>query len=181
MGKHNKFLILLAVSVALVFATFSRVNAAATITVNSTADNQANDGSCTLREAIIASNTDTASGAAVGECAAGSGAGDLIEFDISGSGLKTIHITSGLPSISRTVTIDGYSQTGASANTADFPDALNGTLTVEIDAAGESGIYGIDINGSQADGTVIKGLIVNDIPYETFYLTDVDNVSLEGN
>lgn len=181
MGKHNKFLVLLAVSVALVFATFSRVNAAATITVNSTADNQANDGSCTLREAIIASNTDTASGAAVGECAAGSGAGDLIEFDISGSGLKTIHITSGLPSISRTVTIDGYSQTGASVNTADFPDALNGTLTVEIDAAGESGIYGIDINGSQADGSVIKGLIVNDIPYETFYLTDVDNVSLEGN
>lgn len=181
MGKHNKFLVLLTVSVALVFATFSRVNASATITVNSTADNQANDGACTLREAIVASNTDTASGAAVGECTAGSGAGDIIEFDISGVGLKTIHITSGLPSISRTVTIDGYSQTGASVNTADFPDPMNGTLTVEIDAAGESGIYGIDINGSQADGTVIKGLIVNDIPYETFYLTDVDNVSLEGN
>ncbi|HMS23995.1 MAG TPA: CSLREA domain-containing protein [Candidatus Saccharibacteria bacterium] len=151
------------------------------MTVNSTADNQANDGACTLREAIVASNTDTVSGAAGGECAAGSGAGDLIEFDISGSGLKTIHITSGLPSITRTVTIDGYTQTDAVVNTADFPDPMNGTLTVEIDAGGESGIYGFDINGSQADDTVIKGLIVNDIPYETFYLTDVDNVSLEGN
>lgn len=179
--KHKKYVFLTAVLLALFVPLVARVNAASTITVNSTADNQANDGACTLREAIIASNTDTASGAAVGECAAGSGAGDVIEFDISGTGLKTIHITSGLPSITRTVTIDGYTQTDAVVNTADFPDPMNGTLTVEIDAAGESGIYGIDINGSQADGTVIKGLIVNDIPYETFYLTDVDNVSLEGN
>ncbi len=179
--NQKKYLVVAAILLAFFVTSLSKVNAAATITVNSTADNQANDGACTLREAIIASNTDTASGAAVGECAAGSGAGDLIEFDISGTGLKTIHITSGLPSITRTVTIDGYTQTDAVVNTADFPDPMNGTLTVEIDAAGESGIYGIDINGSQADGTVIKGLIVNDIPYETFYLTDVDNVSLEGN
>lgn len=180
-SKHKKLLLLLALISVLIAIPLAKVNAAATITVNSTADNQSNDGACTLREAIVASNTDTASGAAVGECVAGSGAGDLIEFDISGSGLKTIHITSGLPSITRTVTIDGYTQTDASVNTADFPDAMNGTLTVEIDAEGESGIYGIDISGSQADGTVIKGLIVNDIPYETFYLTDVDNVSIEGN
>src|SRR5689334_9821322 len=39
------------------------------ITVNSTADTVANDGQCTLREAITAANTDTASGAAAGECA----------------------------------------------------------------------------------------------------------------
>ena len=36
---------------------------AATITVNSLDDTVANDGQCTLREAIIAANTDTASGA----------------------------------------------------------------------------------------------------------------------
>lgn len=179
--KSKKYLFAVAILVVVLISSLSRVNAASTITVNSTADDQANDGACTLREAILASNTDTASGAAVGECVAGSGAGDLIEFDISGSGLKTIHITSTLPSITRTVTIDGYSQTGASANLANFPAPMNGTLTVEIDAAGESGIYGFNITGSQADGTVVKGLIVNDIPYETFYLSDVDNVSLEGN
>ena len=33
---------------------------ATTITVNSTADSLAGDGNCTLREAIIAANTDTA-------------------------------------------------------------------------------------------------------------------------
>ena len=42
---------------------------AATITVNSLADTTADDGQCTLREAITAANTDNASG----ECAAGSG------------------------------------------------------------------------------------------------------------
>lgn len=178
--KHKKYLFLAVLFMVFFVVPISRVKAAATITVNSTADDQDNDGECTLREAIVASNTDTASGAAVGECIAGSGS-DTIEFDISGTGLKTIHISSGLPSITRTVTIDGYTQTDAVVNDANFPDPMNGTLTVEIDAGGESGIYGFDINGSQADGTVIKGLIVNDIPYETFYLTDVDNVSLEGN
>ena len=44
---------------------------AATIVVNGTADVIANDGQCTLREAITAANTDTVSGAAAGECAAG--------------------------------------------------------------------------------------------------------------
>ncbi len=45
----------------------------AELTVNSTADLIADDGQCTLREAITAANTDTASGAMVGECDAGSG------------------------------------------------------------------------------------------------------------
>ncbi|MCB8989149.1 MAG: CSLREA domain-containing protein [Ardenticatenaceae bacterium] len=52
----------------------------ATITVNSTLDVVADDGVCTLREAITAANTDTASGALAGECAAGNGA-DVIMLD----------------------------------------------------------------------------------------------------
>ena len=47
---------------------------ARTIKVNSTDDIIANDGLCTLREAVIAANTDTASGAMDGECRAGKGA-----------------------------------------------------------------------------------------------------------
>jgi len=42
-----------------------------TILVNSTADALADDGFCTLREAVIAANTNTPSGAAAGECPAG--------------------------------------------------------------------------------------------------------------
>jgi CSLREA domain-containing protein len=52
--------------------------AANTINVNSTADVIANDGQCTLREAITAANTDTASGNASGECPAGSGADTIV-------------------------------------------------------------------------------------------------------
>ena len=47
------------------------------IVVNSLADVVANDGSCTLREAIAAANSDRASGTLAGECAAGSGSDQI--------------------------------------------------------------------------------------------------------
>lgn len=57
--------------------------AATTITVNSTADViNSSDGLCSLREAIIAHNTNTASGAPAGECVAG-GSADEITFSPS--------------------------------------------------------------------------------------------------
>src|SRR5437764_1883731 len=73
---------------------------AATFTVN-TADDH-NDGvcnaaDCTLREAINAAN-----------------AGDTISFNIPGSGVHTINLTSGLPILNKTVTIDGATQPGFS-------------------------------------------------------------------
>src|SRR5438874_223786 len=49
-----------------------------TITVNSTSPAIADDGSCTLPEAIISANTDMASGTMAGECAAGSGADTIV-------------------------------------------------------------------------------------------------------
>lgn len=106
---------------------------AATITVNSTADTEANDGVCTLREAIKAANTDTASGASGGECLAGSGT-DTIEFNISGVGPHTISPTSALPDITAPVIIDGYSQPGANANTLAVGN--NAVLKIELSGAG---------------------------------------------
>jgi CSLREA domain-containing protein len=57
---------------------------AAGIVVNSLADDEADDGECTLREAIAAADTDIASGAMPGECPAGAGA-DTITFNVSGT------------------------------------------------------------------------------------------------
>ena len=55
------------------------------ITVNSLADaTDPTDGVCTLREAIRAANSDTASGGLPGECLAGSGA-DAITFSVTGT------------------------------------------------------------------------------------------------
>jgi CSLREA domain-containing protein len=77
-----------------------------TITVNSTFDlaNGA-DSLCTLREAITAANSNTASGATGGECVAGSSTGsDTIDL----TGLTgVITLTSVLPNISSNATING--------------------------------------------------------------------------
>ncbi len=53
-------------------------NAATTIVVNTTADTKSNDGQCSLREAIVAANTNRRSGSKPGECPAGSGADTII-------------------------------------------------------------------------------------------------------
>src|SRR5215467_668368 len=69
---------------------------AANFTVNTLADHD--DGTCdavdcTLREAINAVN--------------GGSGGDTINFNIPGSGVRTINLASALPMIAKTVTIDG--------------------------------------------------------------------------
>ncbi|HSD71497.1 MAG TPA: CSLREA domain-containing protein, partial [Thermoanaerobaculia bacterium] len=130
-----------------------------TITVNSVLDTPANDGTCTLREAIVAANTNTASGAAAGECAAGAAGADTINFAISGAGLHTIILVStGLPAITESVTIDGFTQPGSSANT-NAAGALNAVYTIAIDGSGAGGTSAIftTIGGS----STFRGLVVN--------------------
>jgi CSLREA domain-containing protein len=88
-----------AAAAALVLA--GRGAGAATITVNGIADTIADDGVCTLREAIIAANTNASSGVMAGECAAGaaSPAVDTIVFAIAGAGVQTVSPLSQLPSV----------------------------------------------------------------------------------
>jgi CSLREA domain-containing protein len=70
---------LFAVILPMVFAQLGLIgsileaHASTTIAVSANSDTVANDGQCSLREAIAAANTDAASGTAVGECPAGSG------------------------------------------------------------------------------------------------------------
>jgi CSLREA domain-containing protein len=71
-----------------------------TITVNTTADGTGGPD-CTLRDAIVAANTD----AAVGGCSAGNGA-DTIGFGVSGQ----IDLGSTLPAVASALTIDGSGQ-----------------------------------------------------------------------
>ena len=91
-----------------------------TIPVNTTADGTANDGKCTFREAIIAANTNSASGLA-GECVAGTAGLDTISFNIPATDpncdamtqVCTMTRTAALPAITEAVTLNGYSQPGA--------------------------------------------------------------------
>ena len=118
--------------------------AAGSITVNSLADVAANDGACTLREAIIAANTDTASGAASGECSAGAAGTNGITFSTSG----TINLSADLPSIASNLAIDAGNNiivNGGGANSA-FTITSGvvalGQITIQnaLNTAGGSGI-----------------------------------------
>jgi CSLREA domain-containing protein len=117
-----------------------------TIIVNSTSD-AANgaDGLCTLREAITAANSNTASGATAGECAAGSSTGDdAINFSVTG----TIDLAVALPNLSSNMIISGPG---------------SGLLTIQRSAAGGTPnfrIFSIDSGRTVAISglTVSKGL-----------------------
>ena len=158
---------------------------AVTITVNSTLDAVSNsDGKCTLREAITAANSDTASGGTAGECAAGSGA-DAIHFAIpagdpgcDASGVCTIKPTSDLPVILNPVTIDGYTQTGAAVNT--LAHGTNAKLKIVINGSldpvgfGTSGIY------ISANGVTIRGVVVNAFTYGITTAGAISNLKVVG-
>ncbi len=78
MARRDLSILSFAILLTVLFsATFPvRSVYAASITVNGTADTIANDGQCTLREAIINANNDNTSGST--DCAAGSGSDTLI-------------------------------------------------------------------------------------------------------
>jgi CSLREA domain-containing protein len=93
--------------VGLLFAYASSPAWAALRTVNSLADDaDGTDGECTLREAITSANTDTASGTATGECAAGSG-DDEIHFALPGTAPWTVNLTGAMPTLDSDLTIAG--------------------------------------------------------------------------
>jgi CSLREA domain-containing protein len=125
---------------------------AATITVDSLGDTIVNDGTCTLREAITAANTDVA----VDTCTAGdptATAVDVIQFDAIVTG--TINTTT-LPNITDSVTINGP---GAAVLTIDGDasgrllriDSGNNSITVNIDNltfTGGAGAFYLDATDS---------------------------------
>ncbi|MGI9107234.1 MAG: beta strand repeat-containing protein [Pyrinomonadaceae bacterium] len=104
---------------------------------------------CTLREAITAANADAGA--------------ETITFQIPDtdtgciSGVCTISPTSQLPTITEAVTIDGYTQPGATANT-NATGALNTVLKIELNGASAPGTVGLDIT---AGDSTVSGLIIN--------------------
>lgn len=140
---------------ALLLSSFSQTAVATTYTVTNTADT--NDGTCdaadcTLREALTAANASTATP-------------HTIVFSIPAAECSdttcTISPTSQLPKLTRgEITIDGTTQSGFVANTADFPSALNGTLAVVLNGSGAgTSSYGLYVNSAN---NVVKGLVIRD-------------------
>lgn len=152
-------LVLLLTVVALEFTT-PKVQAA-TLTVNSTgdgADFDAGDGTC-----------ETASGngvctlrAAIQEANALAGT-DIINFSISGTGVKTITPATVLPTVSGVVTIDGSTQTGSSCGDLWGGTAPTWNIVIDGDSASFDGLT-VSAGSSTIKGMEIKefrnGLVV---------------------
>jgi hypothetical protein len=119
---------------------------------------------CTLRAAIEEAN-DTAGA-------------DTIAFDIgSGTGSKTISPGSELPAITGPVTIDGYTQPGASTNTLE--DGDNAVLNVQLDGSGAGGSAGgLMIEASDCK---IKGLLIKYFQLDGVWIVSGTGNTIEGN
>jgi len=124
---------------AVAFALLTAVPvAAATFTVTNTNDS----GAGSLRQAILDANA--------------SAGVDVIAFGVPGGGVHTITSTSPLPAITDAVTIDGYTQPGASPSTQITSD--DAVLLIEING---------EFSGEESDGLVVnsastlRGLVIN--------------------
>jgi hypothetical protein len=131
---------------------------AATITVNSPGEDVALNGACTLAEAILNANGNAQSSQ---DCAAGQGGGvvDSIAFNIPAaqcpSNVCQI-ITSFVYTITDPVTIDGYTQPGASPNT--LAVGSNAALRIRLLP---TAVGGVDTAlRVQANDVKIRGLVI---------------------
>ncbi|HEY1434989.1 MAG TPA: S-layer homology domain-containing protein [Thermoanaerobaculia bacterium] len=142
---------------------------AATVTVTDAGDTVGScattgTGACTLRDAITYANSHS---------------GTTIAFAIPGSGVQTLMPATPYPTISVTVTIDGYTQPGSSPNTNGPGFGDNSTHLIEIDCAAQSSGYGIVLINAAA-GSVIRGLAINRAPTAAIATYAANDVTIEG-
>jgi CSLREA domain-containing protein len=156
--RRISFLAATAVTTIIGFGVPHPVHAAATIVVDTVTDEDLQNADCSLREAIVAANTNASYN---GCTATGAGANDMIVFDIDP---PTIAIGStSLPAITESVTIDG------------------GEGRVELHGPGGPrvpGKHGLIVN-SGGSGTTIRNLVVNNFADDGIYI-DADDVSILG-
>ena len=140
---------------------------ATTFTVTTASDDRDDscDATCPLRAAISTSNVTPGPGA------------NTIEFDIPGSGVQTITPISALPTITRPVVIDGYTQPGASPNT--LATGNNAALKIELNGtnAGSDALLITHTSGS----STIKGLVINRFGEGISITGDTVGNRIEGN
>ena len=142
---------------------FTAPLAAATFTVGTVADT----GAGSLRQAILDAN-------------ANAGA-DTIVFAIPGGGVHTIAPASALPLITDAVTIDGYSQSGASPNSHPPEQGTNAVILIEIDGtnAGSSFDAAVLKISSTGSHTILRGLAINR-GHAGIRIDGADAVHIEG-
>ncbi|MCP3981212.1 MAG: DUF11 domain-containing protein [bacterium] len=101
------------------------------------------------------------------------------QFRIPGAGPHTIQPVAALPAMDDPLVLDGYTQPGASANTAAAPAAFDGTLLIELDGttAGAS-VDGLVVSGGSS---TIRGLVINRFLADGIVLKTLGGNAVEGN
>ena len=172
--------LLLAGLLAVLLLVARPVHASTTFTVDTTGDGgdaNINDNICDASVSFLSSPCTLR--AAIQE-ANDTGGPDTIDFDIPGSGVKTIKPHQTLPTITEQVTIDGYTQNGAVPNSL-AAGGTNANLTIELNGedtvdANEEGLL------LQAPNNVVKGLVINSFGECGIALsTATANSKVEGN
>ncbi len=160
-------LAILGISAVAGLAAFPDISEAAVFTVNTSDD--VDDGvcdvaHCSLREAINAANATAGT--------------DTIAFDIPGAGPHTIQPLSALPTITDPVTVDGYTQPGASPNTNGPGLGLNTVLMIELDGSSAgAGTNGLAIT---AGDSTVRGLVINRFTENGIQLQTIGGNVVEG-
>jgi len=104
---------------------------------------------------------------------------DLIDFQINGAGPHTIALAADLPLIVNPLTIDGYSQRGASPNNKAIPDGDDAVLNIIINGTnkGDGLDRGLGIN---SDNVAIKGLVINGFLDPGIRVIGGTNIRIQG-
>ena len=151
--------------------TASDVDDGDTSSIAALVSNRGADGFISLREAITAANNTTGT--------------DTINFDIAGVGPHTIQVgnvgdggNGALPDITDSVIIDGYTQSGASANT--LPGGTDAVLMIELDGTSAGAMENGLLISATGGGSTIRGLSIQNFDYSGILLQGGSN-TIAGN
>ncbi len=149
---------------ACVFEELESLRLLSVFVVTNTGDN----GTGTLRQAILDSDTSSTTGV------------NVIDFDIPGGGVQTIEPLTPLPPILEPTMIDGYSQPGSSVNTLTTAD--NAVIDIDISGAivGSTGV-GLDVFDASASGSTIDGLAINGFATGLIIVNGANDNTISGN
>ena len=153
--------------VAAIAVLFAVPAGAATITVNTLDDTIADDGFCSLREAVIAANTNAASGATVGECVAGDPVGTAVDRIDIPAGTYTLTI----PPVNDSLDVAGapntyvyreYTLTWSAADDKFLPTIIPDATNGDIDITESVNLVGAGKDVTIIDAGWVPGGAVND-------------------
>ena len=148
-----------AVLCSFALAVFGSATArAGTLAVTTTNDS----GPGSLRQAILDANA--------------SPDADVIEFAIPGTGPHLFALASRLPDLTEPLTIDGFSQAGASPNT--LANGNNAVLQVHLDGAGAFGATGLRLRAANCQ---VRGLSLTRFAGEGVQIDGATNCVVAGN